>query len=601
MLFLGVLSVLQLILIPGLLLIRLFPGKRSLIQGAAYVFMLSLLANYAGIFLLVAVGLYLRSVVLAVFLVEAAACLWLYRGELLKPHGGWEKKARDSVSQSLKSFSEWVSKDFWSAGLFIVFGTIALIAILWVLWVWVSNFNTVFQNWDAYASWDRWAVRWAENQFPGDTWEYPQLIPVSFSVTYKFIGTTAVKFFSKSIMPLFTLFIGLMLFDLGRKYRSYGYMLGAGFAVYTIHYFLGGYIADGYVDIPVACFSLMSVYTLLLARALKDPGEIKTTLLLGSLATAAAGVTKQTGLYVMAFYPVLAYLWVLRGRKGFGWRESAVLLLRHFLLALALVLPWYAFAEYHILYGGNTSNIQYVITDIYGGQTLPQRFSAALASLGPYAYVFAFALVSLLVLDGVFREIVVFLIFPFAILWAFFLSYEERNLAVAFPLLAMSVGVGVEAWVARLRATLGKPKPLRVPALSFVLLGLVLLGAATLAWNGEALIARQISQQKLIFKPELNQKLYRFFSSQGEIEPIITSYPVAWLPDLENIWVNDQFKDYDTYKQALSSHPDVTLLLVPLQTKDARVEDEVQQNIELGVYQVIFTESNYMLLRIPAR
>ena len=32
-------------------------------------------------------------------------------------------------------------------------------------------------------------------------------------------------------MPLFTLMIALMLFDLGRKFKSYGYMLGAGLAL----------------------------------------------------------------------------------------------------------------------------------------------------------------------------------------------------------------------------------------------------------------------------------------------------------------------------------------------------------------------------------
>jgi hypothetical protein len=244
MLFLGILSVLQLIALPGLLLIRLFAGKRGAIQQALFVFMLSLLANYVAVFALVTVRLYLRPVVLALFVLEFAAVLWLYRSTLVGTIS--LKDRRDQISNSVKLFGEWLSKDFLKASLYLFFTVIAVVAILWVVWVWVANFNTVFQNWDAYASWDRWAIKWADNRIPGDTWEYPQLIPTAFSLPYKFIGTIAVKFFGKSIMPLFTLAIGLMLFDLGRKYRSFGYMLAAGFAIYTINLFLGEYIADAH-------------------------------------------------------------------------------------------------------------------------------------------------------------------------------------------------------------------------------------------------------------------------------------------------------------------------------------------------------------------
>lgn len=601
MLFLGVLSVFQLILIPGLLLIRLFPGKRTAIQQAVYVFMLSLLANHLAVFALAYFRVYTRTLVLGVFLLEVVALTWLYRDHLRGGIGGWHKKAKDLLTKNLQSFSEWMKKDFWSASLYFVFGLIAVIGILWVLWVWVSSFNTVFQTWDAWASWDRWAVKWADNRIPGDTWEYPQLIPTSYSLAYKFIGTSAVKFFGKSIMPLFTLGILLMLVDLGRKYKSYGYMLGAGLALYTINLFLGEYIADGYVDIPVACFSLMAIYTLLHARDVRDPGELKSTLLLGALATAAAGLTKQTGLYVIAFYPVLAFLWVLRGRKGFGWRESFVLLARYFLLALVLVLPWYALMEYRILYGGNNSNIQYVISDIYKGQTLPDRFVAAVNSLGNYAWFFAFALISLLVLDNTFRQIVVLLVLPFAILWAFFLSYEHRNLAVALPLLAMSVGVAVEAWVGRIRQAVPKPRPLRVPLVAMLAVGAVALGGAALLINDGAITESQISQQRLIFESELNIKLYRYFSSQDGPEPIFTNYPIDWLPELEGMWRQEHFDNYETYQQNLANHPDVTLVLVQLAYINPAIAEEIQAYIDGGFYQVILTEAGYTLVRIPVR
>lgn len=601
MLPLGVLSVLQLVVLPGLLLIRLFPGKRSFIFQLAYVFMLSLLANYAAVFLLVAVGLYLRSVVLAVFAVEVGVVLWVYRERLWSFTGGFEKKIREAAAKGLQFFEAWVKKDFWSALLYIVFGTLAIIGILWVLWLWVANFNTVFQHWDAYASWDRWAEKWAENRFPGDTWEYPQLIPMSYSLAYKFIGTTAVKFFGKSIMPLFALFIVLLPFDLGRKFKSYGYMLGAGFALYTIAYFLGDYIPDGYVDIPVASFSLIAICTLLYARGEKDPRSLRSLLWLGSLSTAAAAVTKQTGLYVMAFYPLFAYLWVLRVRKGINLRTALNWLAPQFLMVLLIVVPWYAFMEYRILYGGNVSNIQYVINDIYKGQTLSERFVAAVGSLGNYAWVFAFAAVSLLVLDNGFRQLLVLMVFPFAILWAFFLSYETRNLAVAMPLLGLSVGVAAEQWVARIQVLLSRRFRYRVPVYAMLILAAVVVGGAALPFNEEVIIARQISQQKLIFEPTLNQKLYRYFSSHNGPEKVITSYPIGWLPDLEELWVDDRFQDVDSFEQNLLDNPDVTLILFNTLQANPEIGHLVQSRIDSGLYQLEFTDNSYILVRIPPR
>jgi hypothetical protein len=538
---------------------------------------------------------------LIIFAIEVAALIWFNRRHLLKVLDGSGAKIRNSMPSALSNFADWAKKDFWSATLFFVFATLAVLGMIWVLSVWVANFNTVFQTWDAWASWDRWATRWAENRFPGDTWEYPQLIPVTYSVAYKFIGTTAVKFFGKSIMPLFALVIALMLFDLGKKFKSFGYMLGTGFALYTINLFLGKYLPEGYVDIPVACFSLMAIYSLLILRDTTNKSEIKSVLLLGSLATAAAAVTKQTGLYVMVFYPLLAYFWVLRGNKQFKTRDALTLLGKYFLLVLVIVVPWYAYMEYRIIYGGNPSNIQYVITDIYKGQTLPDRFVAAVNSLRSYIWYFVFAILSLFVLDNKYRQLVILVILPFSILWAFFLSYEFRNLAIALVLLSMTVGVAAEAWLLRLRALWGNRAKIRYPAFAVVLVGLLALGASTLAVGDDQIINRQIQQQKQIFEPTLNEKLYTYFSHAEGPERVITNYPIGWLPGLEGLWIQERFLDVHEYEQTLTNNPEVTLLLIPLTTPDHRIIDLVWENVNLETYSIIFTEANYMLIRIPTR
>jgi len=329
--------------------------------------------------------------------------------------------------------------------------------------------------------------------------------------------------------------------------------------------------------------------------------EISSILLLGALSSAAAAVTKQTGLYIMAFYPVFAFFWVLRGNKNFKTGEAVWLVGKYFLLTLALVVPWYVYREYQIIYGGSDSNIQYVISDIYKGQTLPQRFVAAVESLGNYVYFYIFALFSLFVLDNRFRQLLILVILPFSILWAFFLSYEGRNLAIALVLLSMTVGVAAENWLNYFKSHTSKSIKFHYPVYAVLFLGLITLGAGTLAFKDERIVQRQISQQRQIFEPLLNEKLYTYFSHADGPEPVITSYPISWLPDLQGLWINDQFRDYEDYQQTLAAHPTVTLLLIPLNPPDPRIIDEVWANVNAETYQIIFTEANYMLIRIPAR
>jgi hypothetical protein len=182
-----------------------------------------------------------------------------------------------------------------------------------------------------------------------------------------------------------------------------------------------------------------------------------------------------------------------------------------------------------------------------------------------------------------------------------FLGYEDRNLAVAIPLLSMVVGVAAENWFVRLRAGVGKRPVLRLPALAVLILGALILGGSTLPVDDEILIQRQLSEQRKIFEPALNDKLYRFFSREGGPEPIITNYPVGWLPGLEDIWRNEIFQDYDAYRKTLQRFPDVTLILVPTLGINQEILDELQQFIDVGTYQVIFREGAYILVRIPSR
>jgi hypothetical protein len=82
---------------------------------------------------------------------------------------------------------------------------------------------------------------------------------------------------------------------------------------------------------------------------------------------------------------------------------------------------------------------------------------------------------------------------------------------------------------------------------------------------------------------------------------VITSYPVGWLPGLEEIWIHQRFLDYGDYEMTLRFNPQVQLILVPIYTPDPRIIAEIWQRINSGEYQLILSEANYMLIKIPPR
>lgn len=616
MFVLGMLAVLQITLLPGLLLIRLFDGRRGFIQNLAYVFALSVLSNYVGVLILVALNLYLRPVVFALFAIELVLLYRAYREALSTPVVDWVVAALNKAAgiwqilvrevqdlrekaRSLRGAKEGDARtaDLREAAfafLRVFFGLIALGTILWMAFVVIDQIGTVYQQWDSWAIWDPWTVDWSRNEPASNTWTYPQLVPVNNSLTYLFIGSTEVKFFAKGIMPLFTFLTLLLIFDLGLKDKSFGYFLGVGVAFFGINRFMGKYLAEGYVDLPVAMFSLLAIYTLLKAREVEDRRSLKQLLVLGSLTTAVAAVTKQQGFYVLVLYPFLAYFILLKDYAKMSGREKFNILLWPFVSSLVIAVPWYVYTGIQISAGRYPLNIGYVINDIYEGLTLPERFVAAMASLDRFALIFPFLLLALPFLDRAFRLIMLTVILPYTVLWAFFLSYEHRNLSVAFPLAGLAAGVAVEGIVRRIRF-----ERFRSYALPAVIL--VSLLALSAVFTSGRLYERQITLQKDIFHHILNRNLYNYFEEQGKLEAILTDYPVDWLPGLEGTWRVQRFRDYAVYQQALLDAPDVELLLLPLDSAEPRIVKEVRAKIESGEFKLIFEQSNYLFARMPVR
>ncbi len=600
MFFLGILAILQMTLLPGLLLAKALRLKLAAIQGLVYCFGLSLIANYVAVLLLATLGLYRQAVALALVAVEVAALVWLYRAELQR---SW-KIAGVSLWNRLVSFLHFLLPDLISAEedrsiyqvlvgtATAIFAFFAITDLFWAVRVFTSNIGTVFNAWDAVLSWNRWAAEWGQNQFPSSTGLYPQLLPANWSLTYVLINNPHVQFFAKATIPFFLLFILLLLFDLGLEWKSMGVFIGLILTRLIIKKFTGDFIAEGYADIPMACLAFLSVHALLKVKDQSDPVVQRQGIFLGAVFAGGAAVTKPAGLYLLVFYPLLAYLLVLRSQPEMTRREKTRLILLSLGVALLLCLPWYAYKQVQITQGLDQNNVEYVTSGIYHGASLLERLTHAFQSLDKYVWLLALMIPALFLLESAYRWLVILLVIPFSLLWAGYFSYDTRNLALIFPVWGLAAGLCLERLVKMGFDLALRLKMDRVKAYAGVILLLLALAGVNFFYPASSLVKNQTAFQKQIFNPSLNSQLYEYIGQVGPNIKILTNYPLEFLPGLENIEVNYSFTDFASFDQ-LRRQPEIDYLLIPVNVDDA-IKAEVTRNLDNGNYKLIFEDDHFI-------
>jgi len=367
MFILGAFSLVQIVLLPGLISLRLVRFRGTFWQSAIYTFALSLLINYCAVFFLVVLKLYSHALIIALFAAQLIWVAWLYWEDWRKPlldifQNVWDKSVsalvglfpfpEDDLSQSQKAIHY----------AFMLFTLISLVFALdriwWIFGVFLKNIGTVFDAWDAVYSWNRWAEAWFSGKIPLDSRFYPQLVPINWSLTYVFMGESTVQFFAKFIMPIFTIGILLQFFDLGITLRQPGFFVAIILSRSLIVSFIGQGINNGYVDIAVAFFAFLPFYTIFKAQATKTESERHILWILGLFFSAAAAVTKQPGVYIFMLYPLFVYILLLRPNYG-NWLNQPIRrsVLKWGAFSALIPLLWYGYKLALISQGVDSSEV----------------------------------------------------------------------------------------------------------------------------------------------------------------------------------------------------------------------------------------------------
>lgn len=599
----GTFAVFQVFFAPGMLILQLFRWRGNLIEKLAFTVGLSLIANYVAALLLVTLGLYQRVVVFVCLVLELAFLVYVSRSALLKPFS-------QAVSEGWNRLAAWV-RSRWMAineenpdqhaiqviqlGLAALAAVLAVSAVWWTVRLFLYNLGTVFNTWDALLSWNQWAVIWAQGRPPGGTSLYPQLVPINWSLLYVIQGNAALQLFAKAMMTIFVFLILLLMTGYGFDARMPGVFVGVILTQLMLKKFVGEFISAGYVDLPVTFFGFLAVYALLKARRLTDTTQRLKFVQLAMIFAAGAAVTKQAGIYILLVTPLLGYLLLRKPgqplKESPQWKPAAAALI----IALLIALPWYLFKLASIQLGADVSNVTYLTSELYNGAGTATRLVNSARLLEKYAFVLLFLIPAFFVLERDLRWVVLLVILPYTLIWAIFFSYDTRNLALALPFIGVCAGVGLQRFISMGLQVLARLKILAVRVA--VLVGLLI--AAIVGMNGvvtdSALQQQQTDQQRQILNAPLNEKLYDYIAQYGPSIRILTNYPVAYLPGLENCQVNFWYRDPQEFDYFVND-PSINHLLVP-NNANPEILAKIEGGLASGAYQLIFEDSGY----IPTR
>ncbi len=462
--------------------------------------------------------------------------------------------------------------------------------------VFLQNIPSVFNTYDAIVSWNQWGTEWAQNSFPMGTEDYPQLGPAMFSLTYVITGSLKVQFFAKALMPLFLALMMLMFFDLGLEKPSFGILLGVEIVYLTVKHFVGEFITDGYMDIPLAFFAFLGIYALLKSRQALIEREKMVNILLGFFFAAGAAVTKQAGLYMLAIYPFLTILFHGWGNIRAWVKDYRAIFLCGLAAAVLVVLPWYALKAFQINTGSEVSHLLVPVANTsaaHGTAALGSKVTSGLLSLGKYALGFIFIIPALFIMDPAIRWITLMIVLPFTLLWAGYASYDVRNVTLVWPFFALAVAVSLEAyleWFFKLWERLMGRHRLRWGGM--LIIALMLAVTAGLLIPSDTLIQKQESLQKQILNPELNQQLYEYFAVNPAKGKILTNYPVDYLPGFEGRQFYFLYNNLKDFEWAIAQDG-VNYLLVPSFTSQ-EVKDRINQGVDNGEFLLVFSNENFI-------
>lgn len=431
MLLVGIIAIIQVIFLPGFIIVNLVKLKNlSLLEKILYIFTFSLFTNYALVSFLTVIGIYKKFVLISIIIVELLVIGYLIYKKKVGISSG------NSFRDQLMKFADLVNSI--SKPHVMILITTVIVVIFYFSLI-ISNTGTIFYFIDpAYLiHLNTWAIDFANNTLPQQTSHFPQLIPANWSITYLLIGENNVQMFPKFIMPLFFFGNLIMFIDLAVSKRNFIYLIALiiyGLFAPVIYSLV--FIADGNADLPVSFFAFLTFYSYL--KIDKDNFYIKRHLLL-FLFSSVAAATKLAGFYIFTVTSIYSLFILFRNWKSIK-KSDLVYILITVCVIISISLFWYFIKPATMVSGLHQP--QWVGTDY--GLIFIEAFILMYYNWG--LPIFAFLVIT--IVSALFvkqsRYIAIIMVVPPIIIWMFKFSDDFRNLSFVVPFLSYTSAFGLK-------------------------------------------------------------------------------------------------------------------------------------------------------------
>jgi hypothetical protein len=610
----GVLSILQMLVLPGLLVVRYLSAPMTHLHRLLVVVVLSFIINFWLVLVLTLCGAYNTSMVRSVMGLEVLGLFWAYRAWFaehvsFKACGSFWLVLHQSLTQKSEPVRWYYRLVFW----------LGVFTLGYFVLIWLQSLGWTFSPWDPAVSWNPWALQWAQGHLPEFTYHYPQLLPANWSISYVLLGsldgTLQAEAFPHAVMGCFPLVMLLSLVVLYQHTRQSGYWLALTLTGATLWLLMRAYFNLGYADIAAASLAFFALTQLVLAG--EKLSTASTYLWLGTVAVAAAALTKQVALILAVLYPILS--WLIAWRHQQDTRRAIMLVLLQWLVLIVLVLPWYGIAQWMIHAGMNGSEIHYVSHTIYRHTGWQERLLLGWHFASGWYWLMFVVLVVLGWQVKSWRAIFWWIGVPTTLIWLTWFDYDSRNLTLAMPIVCTAFALlwqqwAQKGWLAHALIFLAdNGKRVRYyEVLVLVLMALAMLGFMA-GFQVRDIAHDQAVQKRHIANKSLDKTLYEYIGKYPLEGKILTAWPflsqmpvlAQYVQHLDHRWYGadmlpDTFQDVSTFKAALRAFPQVKYILsynlYPMM--GPAVKQYLSEQVKAGRFKILWTVSAFTFYQI---
>ena len=525
MIFLGLISLLQIWFLPGFLFIHFFKRLRF-IDKTILAFPLSIILNYIIVFLFLFLNLYETKYFLPLIFIEIILLIKIFKNKIPVLIKKFPIEIKTKIKLNIINI--------FLIFLFLIFSFLS-----------INSIGEITHPGDPLVMWDNWAKQFAANQLPKFTMEYPQAYPILMSITYVTIGNTEIEFFSRSVCLIYPLLIWLIFLRAAYILPKYSYEIKLTL-LFTGILFLNQFrhtLYIGFVD-PILVFATVTIGYIFLIDKKNHFFETKDIILIALIAC-IPGVLKQTALYLTIIFPLIYLIICYKFKKKIIIQNIFWIII----VISVIVFPWYIYKFYAFSSSEETlqainlsvfSDSQVYVRGLLGQHTsniFINMFSALNLVFGK-GYILILPLVLFGLKKNFIAKISLFLIIaPYFVLWSNIFANDARNFSFLLPVVGLNAAIGLSNLIYFKNKLLSSFKIKNIINISFIILIILSLTIILHEKRNKDVLYKKQFEKELVRTnyPQVNTLLYSYFNEKKTIDTTIIMYDLdfIYLPKFE--------------------------------------------------------------------